>query len=297
MRIIFRKNIDIDKWDRLVSGEKELAVFSHSEYLDATAKNWCVLVVGDYEGGIAIPYLDQLKFKIVYTPIFVRYLQWLGTNKPDKTKLLNSLTKHFKAGILNLKWDDSSDDKSLFYQHISPLEDVIFKNQAKRMIKKFDQSDLILMRSESKTEVMKIIRNELPKKIRTLSHETLDKLSSLVNNLQVSNKLEIITVKNDCYTLGGIFLVRSNDTLLYLKGTFTKQAKDMGAMYKTMSIAIEQAKLEGLTFDFGGSRVDGVARFNHNLGGKDVYYEIMEWNHAPVWFNLLKKGKEFIRKK
>lgn len=297
MRIIFRKNIDEFKWDTLVSAENENAVFSSTEYLDATAKNWCILVEGDYEGGIAVPFLEQLGIRTVYTPIFFRYSQWIGQNRPEKSTLLSSLKKHFKAGHLNLKWNDSDQKTDLFFQQISPTQEIIFNQQAKRMIKKFDQSDLVLMKSESTSEVMKHIRKELPKKVRSLGHETLNHLDDLLNNLALANKLEILTVKDECFTLGGIFLVRSNDTVLYLKGTFTKAAKDLGAMYKTMSLAIEEAHKDGLTFDFGGSRVDGVARFNHNLGGEDVYYESLEWNHAPVWYNLLKKGRAIIRKK
>lgn len=295
LKKIEREDIDLVKWNALVNSEKTQAVFSHSDYLDVTAKNWCVFVLGDYEGGIAIPYVDQLGVKSVYTPIFVRYLQWIGKNQPKNSELLHILKSEFKAGHLAYKADVIS-ESPYRYQQIIPSEEIKLNQQAKRMIKKFDQSGMVVINSEDIQEVLKHIRDELPEKIKSLGNQSLDNLEKLTKNLNASHKLEILIVKEDNKIRGGIFLVRSNNTLLYLKGAFNKSAKDRGAMYKTMITAIENAKSEGLIFDFGGSRVDGVSRFNYNLGGKDVFYEMIEWNHAPFWFKLLKKGKTLIRR-
>ena len=60
---------------------------------------------------------------------------------------------------------------------------------------------------------------------------------------------------------------------------------------------VAYVKEKGLLFDFGGSRVEGVRRFNVNLGGKDSFYSSIEWNNAPFWFNWLKKMQGIWKKR
>ena len=78
MKIIQREHIDSQKWDALVSSSPYNSVFSLSTYLDSVAENWCVLTDDDYSKGIALPFTIRLGIKVVYTPVFVRYLEWFG---------------------------------------------------------------------------------------------------------------------------------------------------------------------------------------------------------------------------
>ncbi|MEY3237827.1 MAG: hypothetical protein RI883_1928, partial [Bacteroidota bacterium] len=75
MKIIQREHIDTKKWDALVSSSSDNAVFSLSTYLDAVAENWCVLTDDEYSKGIALPFTVRIGIKVIYTPIFVRYLE------------------------------------------------------------------------------------------------------------------------------------------------------------------------------------------------------------------------------
>jgi hypothetical protein len=64
-----------------------------------------------------------------------------------------------------------------------------------------------------------------------------------------------------------------------------------------MQQAIERTLKEAKPFDFGGSEVDGVRRFNQNLGGIDQHYYIYTWNFAPAWFKLAKRMFQLWKKK
>ena len=62
-------------------------------------------------------------------------------------------------------------------------------------------------------------------------------------------------------------------------------------MYLALNTAIENAIDANKNFDFGGSKVEGVKGFNHNLGGKNVVYYLYENVNYPWWYRLMKKMK------
>jgi hypothetical protein len=44
-----------------------------------------------------------------------------------------------------------------------------------------------------------------------------------------------------------------------------------------------------MIFDFGGSSIEQVARFNHSFGAKDYEYQRLYRNNLPFIIKLLKK--------
>ena len=85
MKIVERKNIDTEKWDSLVEKTKGAGFYSYSWYMDAVAENWSVLVNHDYSEGIALPYTTRLGVDKLYAPIFVSYVEFLGSQLKVKS--------------------------------------------------------------------------------------------------------------------------------------------------------------------------------------------------------------------
>ena len=88
----------------------------------------------------------------------------------------------------------------------------------------------------------------------------------------------------------------AKNQLLYVKGTVDAETKSKGGMYLALNAAINYAKEKNLKFDFGGSNVEGVKRFNYNLGGVDATYFMHVQNNGPVWFKLAKIIKKRLGK-
>ena len=63
---------------------------------------------------------------------------------------------------------------------------------------------------------------------------------------------------------------------------------------EALNSAIEYAKENNLKFDFGGSNIEGVKRFNYNLGGIDEVYFMHIQNNGPAWFKLAKRLKTHL---
>ncbi|MGY8927293.1 MAG: hypothetical protein ACKVJC_08360, partial [Flavobacteriales bacterium] len=81
-----------------------------------------------------------------------------------------------------------------------------------------------------------------------------------------------------------------------LKGTVTEEVKKNGGMYLALNSAIETADSNNKVFDFGGSRISGVKKFNSNLGGEDISYYFLEENKAPLWHKVISKIYFLLKK-
>jgi hypothetical protein len=234
-----------------------------------------------YSCGIAIPYVTYFFNNFVYTPVYLRYVEWLG-NPSFETQAWQLIQTHFKYGDINVSNYLVGKEKYVF-QQILPDSEVNESAHTRRMLRKFKQSGFTLTEEQDVHAVLAIIQEELPRKVPAIHQGNLSILSNLVTSLNTEGMLLTILVRNHGKVLGGIFIVAFGNRLLYLKGAFTEDAKKRGAMYTAMHFAIQKAKTEGLVFDFGGSRVEGVRRFNKELGGADVPYARKTWNHLPLW--------------
>jgi hypothetical protein len=298
LRFIQREHIDCEKWDALVKSDASVSVFSLSAYLDAVAENWCVFTDEEYTKGIALPFTFRLGVKTCYTAVFLRYVEWIGEQTVQFDKLISLLQAEFPGGQLCIKQDVLGYPSEEFvFQNIPVLTERTINSQAKRMLSKAEKKQFQLEEVDSIQEIQAIISEELPQKIASINDTSLSALEKLTSHLKKENRLRIVAIKDQSITVGGLYLVEFNDTVLYLKGAFTKEAKDAGAMYFAMNEAIKQAQAAGKNFDFGGSRVEGVRRFNVNLGGNDQVYFSYEWNNAPFWFKLLKKARQAWKRK
>jgi hypothetical protein len=284
LRLVERTNLDVGKWNALVS-KSSSTLFSHSSYLDSTAKNWCVVTDSNYTCGIAVPYVRFLLSKMAYTPVFVRYLEWIGDESKEK-EAWKIIQGQLKRGELNVRGISDANDV-LVFQQLQSAEWYNESAHARRMLRKFAQSGMVIEQVEHHGFLSSIIQTELPKKVSAMTQGNLLVLTQLVSSLKNEGRLITIGVRSVDGWHGGIWLLYFNGRYLYLKGAFSENAKKQGAMYAAMKSAIELAHGSNCVFDFGGSRVEGVRRFNRQFGGEDVSYSCISWNNAPVWQNAV----------
>jgi hypothetical protein len=168
-------------------------------------------------------------------------------------------------------------------------------SQAKRMINKSEKQAYRITYTSNKAEIFSLIRSELLPKISSLSEASIQRLEKSMDKMSERGHLQVLSVFHGEQCLGGLFLIDFNQTMLYLKGAFTDEAKKNGAMYAAMNSAIQQAQLAGKNFDFGGSRIAGVRYFNLQLGGVDRVYYCHQWDNSPFWYRLAKQLRKALR--
>jgi hypothetical protein len=147
-----------------------------------------------------------------------------------------------------------------------------------------------------KSFFLKLVVEELGKKVEMWNTTAVDKFSALIDALIQHNYFYFIEIKHNNKTAGGLIIMQLENRHVYLKGVCTPEVKKLGGMYAAMDKAISHAMEKNAIFDFGGSRIEGVARFNHNLGGENQFYTYTSWNEHPFWFKTLKKIRNTWKK-
>lgn len=297
MNFIEREHIDTEKWDALVRNTPGSDVFSLSVYLDHVAERWCIFVDEEYTRGIALPYVVRLGIKLCYTPIFVRYVEWFGLPMDDH-RFMVELKHHFPSGRLQTKNKVRTKRlKRRIYQRIDVSTIPEINSQSKRMLNKYERSEIQLVWENDIQTVIRFIRTELPMKVTSLDKKSIDRLEKLVSALNDQGMLRTVVAKDGDKGVGGLFVIPFNGSFLYLKGAMAKDPKEMGVMYGAMQLAIEEAQKEGVDFDFGGSNAEGVKRFNYNLGGEDRKYYVIDWDNTPTWYRFLMKARNVWKRR
>ena len=142
-----------------------------------------------------------------------------------------------------------------------------------------------------------MISSELSEKISEFNASNLKRLHQLIKEANLNKRLVTKGIFFQGELQGGLLYVSSPTVNLYLKGSALPEAKKNGGMYLCMHTFIQETLAQNKTFDFGGSSVEGVQRFNYNLGGKDKSYYIYEWDRAPWWYQFSKKAYQLIKRK
>lgn len=268
------------RWDELVLS-KGASVFSESIYLDATAENWLLLYAGDFKSGMACPYVVKGGVKILVTPFFNRFMEWVGNSVPEE-EILNALKSEFPVADLQVGKGFGLNQR--IYQNLLPGK-LKLNQQAKRSLNK--SVEFTVKKEENIPQMMELLRNELLNRIHGINEHTLPILEKLVTSYKDKRLVQFNLYKENEW-LGGVWTLETDSAVLYLKGTTTEEAKKSGGMYKLMLTAIEDAASKEKVFDFGGSNVESVRRFNLNFGAEDVVYSQLSWNKAPFWWRIVK---------
>lgn len=282
MQLTFLTPEEKMSWTAFVKEHKG-SIFSYAGYLDATADNWAVLYNADKTAGIACPFTVKAGQKILYTPFFNRYIEWIGSAiNPDE--LIAALKNQFNVADFNFNQVVAGYEQ-LNHQYVA-VNTLKLNNLANRTLKK---AQVFTTTTQTNAPgLMPLITEELAQRVKTLNAFTLPKLSNLLTEFKEKGLVQIDLFENDEWK-GGLWLIETADKVVYLKGTVQQEAMKKGGMYRLMYDAILYAHASEKLFDFGGSNVDNVARFNSYFGAKSMPYAHITWNEAPFWWKLLKK--------
>lgn len=279
------------EWDAFLQTNKGLC-FSSSSYLNATAENWMLVYNSTKTGGMACPYVVKMGQKMLVTPFFCRYVEWVGDPVPQN-ELITFLRSQFQVADIQIRANEFEQPTKI-HQELK-IGTVQLNQQAKRSLKKAARFQITT--TFSPKTLMDLIHDELTPKIDSIHSYSLSKLQSLVESLADNNQLIQLNCLDGSNWVGGLWLIKDADRLIYLKGTVCQVVRKEGAMYLLIYQAIQMAYEKQLIFDFGGSNVQNVRRFNLHFGAQDIVYSQLKWNDAPFYWKLLKFLKKQWNKK
>lgn len=284
MQIIPHQDIDCERWDALVA-KGERGPYDYSWYLDCLTETWYIYVNENYTKGFAFVTTKKLGIENITIAPFVREHRFYGTWTPAEINTaFEKLALHFYGGIHQS--DSFLNGKTRTYQVVRNLA---LENHAKRNIQKAINNAITVTESEDIQTAFDILAEELGKKLNDFTKESQRTLKHLFEVMQKNNKLIIKEIRHQNEVVGGLFFFKGKERDVYIKGSANEIGKKYGGMYLAMKQQIEETLANGKLFDFDGSEVDGVRRFNHYFGAEDVPYYQISWDKNPFWYRLIRK--------
>ncbi len=290
MKLIARDQINAEKWNSLVATHSK-NIHSYSWWLDEISETWCVFSDDDYTCGIALPFNRKAWIKTLHVPIFSEYPEWLGSvaNQFLLSDVIQTNFECVECGFENLELRFNTT-----YFPSQRLSEINYSKMAVRNIKKARDHGYSLKWEADFESVYQIIEKELKWKTESMNPHNFKKLQTALQKALIFDFVKVLALYKDHKLCGGLILIETQEQVYYVKGAVDPDAKSKGGMYLAMEEAILSTLKNKKVFDFGGSKVEGVRNFNLQFGGKDIYRPYYSINHAPFWFNLLKRFKKMI---
>lgn len=287
MKLVERAALNEAKWNEWLAKEP-IAIFSSLTYLDQIAESIRFVLNDQETGGMALPVRNILGVQKLYSPKFMRYITWIGEDVPNEQALQNFLQSEFSIAEVFVQTKIMGGFPAVkIHQQLD--EPNLYRSQAKRRIKDALKAGFTVEESNQREAAFELTKAELLPRVQSLESDDFARMNQLTESLYTGGQLKVLVLKNaENQPCGYLFILLDNQFDIFLKGTCEGAAKKKGGMYLLMDHAIQAAFESGKQFDFGGSRVEGVRKFNRSFGSKDVNYFQYAWNDAPLPFRLIK---------
>lgn len=290
IRIIHNNDIDLDRWDKIISNALNSRIYAHSWYLDILWPDWKGLIVGDYE--YIMPINSNKKFGITYLfqPVYAQQQGIFPPATPAITEqIIRDISEKYKLieiAFNSMNLIHATPKQSIIHRknHILSLNkpyNEIIKACSKhhqryiRYAKKHNQP----VREIDLGEFIQFKKNNLNSKA---AEKNLQKLQLVTHNIVQRKKGYLLGVYSRYNELVSAALIASNNNrIVYLNGVSSNEGYKTRAMYCIFNFLFENYAGTNSLLDFEGSEIEGVAKFFEGFGAKPETYPFLKQNNLP----------------
>ncbi len=91
IEFVHRKEIDVHKWDEVISNSAAETLYGYSWYLDAAAANWSAFVIEDYRFVMPLIWKKKYGLTYLYQPFYTQQLGVFSREYVDPTLITTLL--------------------------------------------------------------------------------------------------------------------------------------------------------------------------------------------------------------
>jgi len=302
LNYISSNEVDKIKWDKCIQDSLNGIVFGYSWCLDSVCDSWDALILNDYEAVFPIIRSSKLGIHYFFNPIFALQLGVFSKNEiseevlseflkaiPTKIKLID-IQLNFGNKINNTDFQVSTKscqkiDLSQDYTSISSK----YSTNLKRNLSKARKNKLEIVLSTDSEQVIRLFKENRGDALTEIKSEHYVRLKSLLDKMIEKEVSKIYECWKDGLLIASAAFSITNNRIIYIKGGTTSEGRKLGAMHLIMDEVLRLNSEKDLNFDFGGSSIPQVARFNHGFGSEDYFYNRLYLNRLPFWLKMLKK--------
>lgn len=282
IKLLKREEIDVLKWDELISQSINSLPYAYSWYLDIVAENWDALVMNDYQACMPLVWLRKLGVRCLYQPYYCQQLGVFG-KKPITYNMLREfikpLSREFPYIQINLNSsarviaeDFRLTEKKNLLLDLNLGYDLLQKKYSdshRRNITRATKAGLSFSEHTSLKAFQKFYLGNIDheKELFKKKHERIFK--GLTQAFIENEKAGIFSVvdQNGELFAAQVLLYHKNKVINIIN-TSSPEGKKNGAGHFLFDQSIRKFAGSELILDFEGSSIPGVARFYEGFGAR-----------------------------
>ena len=286
--------IDFDKYNACIENSLQNSDYAQREFLDiVTKKSWELIIYDDYEAVMPVPLIVKFGFKIVLMP---KLCQQLGIFSNQDSVYINNLfynylTKNYIVLFYAFNGNNEVSNIGLKKSYI------IAKDQYSEVKKRYSIHRRRNVRIIGDLENNIIFRNSLKSEDKAFFVENMKGIKKkedasiyfdLMQTLyeQKLMNIEILEYKNQIESMAGLYCGKTNH---YLSLFVTKNPLSNTNIPSIVIDNYLKKTIADQDFDFMGSDVENVAKFNERFGAIAYKYPIVSNSKKEVLIQILKK--------
>ncbi len=275
-----KKEIDLEKYDACVGKAHNSRIYAYSWYLDCVADHWDVLVLGDYEAVMPLPWRSKFFIKYIYPPCWTQQLGVFGSEFISEELMqdfIKAIPNKFKK--VTLQYNSRNPilkGASVRRNYILKLDRTLsemhkgFNKNRKRFLKK--ESEALFEKKVLPEEFLRFYKIHGHSAVFSKNHWRA--LQKLLNSGQQC--VHIWGMREKGMLSAAMVWVKDDKRLTYLLPCVTSSAKKKGMPSFLVFELIRAHANTDLCLDFEGSMIPGVARFYKSFGAQKELYSFYQ---------------------
>lgn len=284
---IKRKNIDTVKYDNCIAEAINSQIYAFSWYLDCVADDWDILVLGDYEVVMPVPFLRlkrHLFVKKIYQPDFCQQLGVFSREILSK-EVFDTFYNEFiflkpnnynfsSFGTTNYWQNRTTLSERLNHElSLSETYDSIYKGYSKNLKRNIKKADKISFTIRNNISKETLIRFKKDNANYSTNRRQYTKMSKLIDVLQERNYGSIYGVFDADEPIAACLVLHHKNRLITIISASNNIGKKYAAIHFLLNRIIENNANSDIVLDFEGSMIPGVARFYKSFGAEEIVYK------------------------
>ena len=299
IRYVPRHEIDTARWDACIARAANSLLYGFHFYLDhMAAHQWDALILGDYEAVMPLTWRRKYGIKYLYQPPFTQQ-SGIFSAQPLPSGLieafLQTTRKHFRFAEIFLHHANALPAFEPHTNYILSLDASYpqlaanYKKDLVRNLRLAARSPLVYSTSPDLDLTLESYRTEYGTRTPHVRSDDYARFAALCRLCRARDQL----VLRAATTPGGeilstALLLRDQNRLYLLQSTTPAAGRRHEANHYLLDQLVQEWAGSGLTLDFEGSELPGVARFYKNFGGKDQPYYFYRYNRLPWFISIFK---------
>ena len=312
-----RTEIDLHRWNNLVSGSVNGLIYANTHYLDHLAGNWAALVLNDYQAVIPLTYKKKYGIRYLYQPAFCQQLGIIGDFTDNESRLiLKKAAELFPFAEISLNYanqahlPDSIDltndthitiladptyqstarttsnnyiiDLEAGYQKISEA----FSGDLRKNLQRVKQFPFEYREGHDPKAAIHLYRHQYGKRFPHVTKNNYNALQEYAS--QFPGQVLIREVWHHNTMLAIVLCLADSKRIYFLLSTIMEEGRKLEANHFLIDQLVREFSGKPLILDFEGSDIQGIAAFYSGFGAVNQPYPRIKWNHLPWPWKLFK---------